>query len=364
MGWGRKAPHFFPMWLKALGVIGTAITLQSAASYAQENTGPLTDRSTGESNVNQVPESRENPRSIDAQLLPTNNVGGISVVSKALAQLKAAGYSPKDHSEKNHLRYTILIIEMPFTMAETLTENWKIMGAVSNVEQPSGSEKLPSPEVVTASHASNNTRFEFRISDALNDEQIGKLVSVGKPVSSPKLLGENGEEVSMRVGREVPYVASFQPLKDENGKDTETLQPKVETLHSGIRLNLTGTLDDDKTNVLLRVNFAQSELKRLETFTFESEHGPLTVQQPTVSATSIDTTCRAPVNKTIALCSGPIVRDVVAEREAPLIKWVPYVGRLFKNTSKATESISSIVLIRCQEHQDTAVDSNVSTPKT
>lgn len=344
----------FPMWLKSCLLIGTAIVLSSPTlSIAQENTRPLVDRTTPELDDSLIHELRHNLHLLDGQLSPNEKFGRISVVSKALAKLKVASHSSNDQSAKNHLNYTILFIELPHNRAESVTEDWKVMGTASSIDRDSSSGVQPSSEVVSASHVSANLRSEFRISisDALNDEQIDLLVSAGTPVSSPKLMGENGKEVSMRVGREVPFVASFERLKGENGKETATLEPKVKTLHHGIQLDLTGTLDDDKKNVLLRVKFAQTELKHLDTLTIESEDGPLMVQQPTISATGIDTTCRVPLNKTIALCGGPIERDIFVEREAPLIKWIPYVGQLFKNTSKTTESISTIVLIRCHEHQ-------------
>ncbi len=92
-------------------------------------------------------------------------------------------------------------------------------------------------------------------------------------------------------------------------------------------------------------------LKGMDPFTYESNHGPLTVQQPQLSTTGIQTTCKVPTNKTIALCSGPIVRETVVEQSVPLIGRIPHVGKLFNKTAKATESISTIILIQCQEYK-------------
>jgi hypothetical protein len=84
-------------------------------------------------------------------------------------------------------------------------------------------------------------------------------------------------------------------------------------------------------------------------FTYESEDGPRTVQQPSFTSTKLQTTCQTPINKPIALCSGPTIRETVVERGVPLIARVPYVGRLFKYQAIGSESITTFILIRCQE---------------
>ncbi len=296
MQFGQGGQFCFPKWVRSFLLASALVYLPSSTvSIAQENTGSLVDRSM-------------------AQLL-----------------------------------YTIRVVEVPTEKAKPLTEKWNLVGASSTIKYPSNTGSRPNSAVIPASFTNTATTSEIRLSEALNDAQIDALIGAGNVVSSPKMLGHSGEEVSVRIGRLVPFVAAFEPTKDENGHDTTTLKPRVETIHDGIGLDLTGDLGEDNENIRLQFKLLQSKFTGMDTFTFESEHGPLTVQQPSVSVNTIQTTCNAPANETIAISGGPIDRDVVVEQEVPLLGKIPYVGRLFKNTAKATESISTIILIRCQE---------------
>jgi len=249
------------------------------------------------------------------------------------------------------LLYTMHVVEVPSEEALVVVGKWNLAGAVTSLtEEANSGLPLKKNAVVQASFKASATTFEVRLSDALSDEQINELVGLGKVISSPKIVGRNGTEVNVRVGREVQFIAAYEPVKDENGNDAASMQPKFVNIHDGIKLDLTGAFDDMKENVRLECRFAHSQLKGMDSFTYESKDGPLTVQQPQLSTTGIQTICKAPTNKTIALCSGPIVRETVVEQSVPLIGRIPYVGKLFKKTGKATESISTIILIQCQEY--------------
>lgn len=250
------------------------------------------------------------------------------------------------------LLYTMHVVEVPTEEATAIVEKWNLAGATTSLTQEANSG-LPQEKnaVVPASFRASAATFEVRMSDALSDVQINELVGLGKVISSPKIVGRNGAEVNVRVGREVPFIAAYEPLKDENGNATAAMQPKVVSLHDGIKLDLTGAFDDMKEYVQLECRFVHSQLKEMDSFTYESKDGPLTVQQPKFSTTGIQTTCKAPANKTIALCGGPINRETVVEQSVPVIGRIPYVGKLFSKTAKATESISTIILIQCQEYK-------------
>lgn len=147
------------------------------------------------------------------------------------------------------------------------------------------------------------------------------------------------------------FIAAYEPVKDKNANGATSMQPKFVNLHDGIKLDLTGAFVDKKENVQLEFRFTHSQLKGMDSFTYESKDGLLTVQQPKLSTNWIQSTCKAPTNKTIAFCSGPIVRETVVEKSVPLIGRIPYAGKLFTNAGKATESVSTIILIQCQEYE-------------
>ncbi len=368
---GQGSQSLCSIWVTVVLLIGATVVLPGAAlSVAQENSGQVgycTESFPAGSALAKIEADGHSPseaRQLLLDRLPKGQDGSsdensTEIVSSAQLlndQLHVHGSREYINLVKQQLinvqkfglqqlLYTILVVEVPTEEAKAIVEKWKLAG------KSTSSVTLQNNAVVPASFAASATQFEFRISDALSDEQINELSGLGKVISSPKIVGQNGAEVNVQVGREVQFVATYEPVKDENDNDSTTMQPKVLNLHDGIKLDLTGVLDSLKENVQLVFNLKHSQLKGMETFTFESKHGPLTVQQPNLRSTAIQTTCHVPVNKTMAICSGPIIRETVVEQSVPLMGRIPYVGKLFKNTAMATESISTIILIRCQEHE-------------
>lgn len=254
-------------------------------------------------------------------------------------------------SEANpkHLLYTMLVVEVSAVEAKAIIEKWNLVGASTYAEQKTNSRKLIPNAFGRAAHTDSNTTSEFRISDGLSEQQINEIVGLGKLIASPKIVAESGAEVTMRVGSDVQFVAAYQAVEDENGK--EIMQPVAGTIHDGIKLNLSGALDEEGKNVQYDFSLLNTQFKGMGSpFTYESKDGSLTVQQPEIRSTEIQTSCKTEANKTIAFCSGPTIRESVVEQGVPMIGRIPSLGKLFRYTSEASESISTIVLIRCQEH--------------
>ena len=279
----------------------------------------------------------------DDQLYVQGSLECIKLVKQQLIHVEEFGLS--------QMLYEMLVIEVPTDEAAAIVNKWNLVGGSVKVEQETKSGFFWKKAVVPAAATASANTFEFRVSDALSEEQIDKFVGLGKVIDSPEIVGQNGSEVTMRVGHEVQFVAAHEREKDENGN--ETIQPKVGNLYDGIKLDLTGVFDDMKQNVRLGLTLTHSSIKGMSTFDYESKDGPLTVQQPNFRSSGIQTTCNVPTNKTIGLCCAPTVRKSVVERGVPLIGRVAFAANVFKNSAKYTESITTIVLIRCQEHKAT-----------
>ena len=146
-------------------------------------------------------------------------------------------------------------------------------------------------------------------------------------------------------------MAAYEPVKDEEGNDTGTLKPKLTSIHEGIAFDLTGALDSKNEDVELGFTFQHSQVKAMGTFTYESKQGPLTVQQPNIKTNRIKQLAVLQPTRRWPCCCGRIIRESVVEQTVPLIGRIPYVGKLFKNTTLTTESDITIILIRCQEHK-------------
>ncbi len=378
MRFGHGSQSRGSIWFTVVLLIGATVVLPGAAlSVAQESLGKVdyfTESFPAEIALAQI-EADGNSPSEARQLLQdrllkghdwSNHANSTEIVPSAQLQndqLHVQGSREYINLVKQQLiniqefglkqlLYTMLVVEVPTEEAKAIIEKWNLVVGSTSTTQKTNSDRLLKNAVVPASSTSSTTTSEFRISEAFSEEQINELVRLGKVISSPKIVGENGAEVNVRVGRDVQFVAAYEPVKDENGNDSATMQPMVGTIHDGIKLGLTGAFDDKKENVQLEIRFAGTQFKGMgNPFTYESKDRTLTVQQPKFTFTEVQTTYKAPINKTIALCSGPIIRESVVERDVLKIGRVPYVGKFFKNTAKATESISTIILIRCQEHK-------------
>lgn len=245
------------------------------------------------------------------------------------------------------LKYEIRIIELPTTKAKMLVKDWQVVGEIA---------KKAEEGVVAASYTVDAAEvFQTRKSGALSECEIGKieeLIEAGADaLAAPTIIGLNGMPVEMMMGGEVPFVSSFHPLEDEDGNKTETMQPVVGFAKTGMILKLTGALDKKTETVDLSLDYTQAELKGMDSFTFNSGNGELTVQQPVLEQNQVVTHEKMPLNETIAICGGTRAKETVTEQRIPILSKIPGVSRLFKSSSISREMVSTIILIECSQVQ-------------
>lgn len=267
---GRPCPSW--MWCAIFTLFGIAVLPDTTLSFAQESSKQF-DRYAG--------------------ALPAG-IGSATI--EAVGQTNRYSTS-SSHSAGRQLLYTVRVVELPTDEAKRFTETWQLAGGATATQQQANFGTLLESTVVPAAYTSassrtSSTTSEVRLSSGLSEEQVDELVESGKVIHSPKIVGENGAAVDVRVGREVQFVAAFEPPKDQNGNNTATMQPVVGTIHHGITLELAGTIDDEKGLVRFELGLMHTELKGLgNKFTIESKDGPLTVQQPEVSSFGVRTSC-------------------------------------------------------------------------
>lgn len=283
-----------------------------------------------------VPSARLQNDRIDVR----GSLAYIESVHQRLIQIEAFGL--------RRLLYKIVVVEVPSDKAKAIIETWDLMGGRSHVSQAANADKLPENAIAPASFNASTKTIEFRVSRGLSEGQIGELVDSGKLIRSPEIVGDNGAEVVVRVGSDVPFVATYEPVQDENGGTA--MQPVLGTIRDGITLRLTGTFADREETVCLELGFTDAKLEGMgDPFMFKTVAGPLPVQQPEFASTGFWTPWKVSTDQTVAVCSEK-VRESVVERGVPLMGRIPYVGKFFKFNSKTTESITTIVLLRCQEY--------------
>ena len=253
------------------------------------------------------------------------------------------------------LKYTVRIMEIPTEQLLDSMQDWQVLGRTQlggNNEVVSAIQVDPSSDsesnvVVTASATGLNDLWSVKTSGALQDEQIRKLISMGEILSAPKLTGHNGVPIELMVGSEVPYVTGFETETDDNGNTITTNKQKIEFATAGIRLRLLGLLDKQESEIDLDMVFEQSDVKDVNTFTFNTESGPATIQMPVINGSKMQTNCKLPVDQTIAICASPIVVESAVKKSVPILGKIPLLGRAFSSTTTSSKLVSRVVLIEC-----------------
>jgi general secretion pathway protein D len=142
-------------------------------------------------------------------------------------------------------------------------------------------------------------------------------------------------------------------------------------------LNVQATVSPDKRNVRLTLNPNFSQIDKVDTFTFEGSKTSkknstkkgtnlnkndtaavtdeedeeeevitgTTVQQPSFSTTTVSTTVSVPDGGTILLGGIKRMREGRTERGVPILSKIPYINRLFRNTTIGRETSTLMLTV-------------------
>ncbi|MEM7473858.1 MAG: hypothetical protein AAF483_02640, partial [Planctomycetota bacterium] len=192
-------------------------------------------------------------------------------------------------------------------------------------------------------------------------------------LQAPRVTMFDGQQASINDTVQRPFVTSLTPVV---GDFAVAQQPVIVILSEGTVLNVQATVSPDKRFVRLTLNPTFSQLDRVDTFTFEGSQttrtnseragtdllnpngstsgttdenetiiAGTTVQQPSFATTSISTTVSVPDGGTILLGGIKRMREGRLERGVPILSKIPYVNRLFKNTSIGRETSTLMMTV-------------------
>lgn len=191
-------------------------------------------------------------------------------------------------------------------------------------------------------------------------------------MQAPKVTLFDGQFASISDIVQRPFVTSIVPVV---GDFAVAQQPVIVVLDEGTRLNVQGVVSEDKRFVRLTLVPTFSQIGEVNTFTYEGSRSSnskstqnvdtngdgvidakdedteetvtqgTTVQQPTFASTSVQTTVSVPDGGTILL--GGIKRQSEGRSELgiPFLSKIPYVSRLFRNTSVGRTSQSLMLMV-------------------
>ncbi len=187
-------------------------------------------------------------------------------------------------------------------------------------------------------------------------------------LQAPRVTMFDGQFATINDTVQRPFVTGLTPVVADFAV---AQQPVITVLNEGIILNVQSVVSQDKQYVRMTLNPTFSRIDRVDTFTFEgtetSRNGTnvldptgkvtgqrnneetivtgTTVQQPSVASTSVTTTVSVPDGGTILLGGIKRMREGRIERGIPILSKIPYVNRLFKNTSVGRETSTLMMTV-------------------
>ncbi|GIX00730.1 MAG: hypothetical protein KatS3mg111_4062 [Pirellulaceae bacterium] len=192
-------------------------------------------------------------------------------------------------------------------------------------------------------------------------------------LQAPRVTMFDGQFASINDTVSRPFVTSLIPVV---GDFAVAQQPVITVLNEGTILNVQATVSQDKRFVRLTLNPTFTQIERVDTFTFEGSETTrstsqtdgtnildpagiinsqnedeevvrqgTTVQQPSFATTSISTTVSVPDGGTILLGGIKRMREGRLERGVPILSKIPYLNRLFKNTSIGRETSTFMMTV-------------------
>lgn len=194
-------------------------------------------------------------------------------------------------------------------------------------------------------------------------------------MQAPKVTLFDGQFATISDQTQRPFVTSITPVV---GDFAVAQQPVIVVLNEGTQLNVQGIVSDDKRFVRLTLVPFFSQIGAVDTFTYEGRRSTrsssraeedtngdgvvdeldavdtddteqiiegTTVQLPTFAFTSVSTTVSVPDGGTILLGGIKRLSEGRVERGVPMLSKIPYVSRLFRNTSAGRQASSLMLMV-------------------
>lgn len=153
--------------------------------------------------------------------------------------------------------------------------------------------------------------------------------------SNPRITVRDGKDASFVVGTEVPVITSESESSDSVTDGNTNTVRSVEYRTTGLTLNVTPYVHS-KGVVTLEISQALSEAQLNKTSSISS---------PVILKRSVDTEVVVTDGQTIVL--GGLIKENNSETEVkiPILGDIPFIGHLFKTTSKGTNRTELIIII-------------------
>ena len=172
-------------------------------------------------------------------------------------------------------------------------------------------------------------------------------------LTAPRVTFFNGQRAYVLVTREIAYISELEPIPDATG-----FSQTIDVIQDGVVLDVEGTVSNDRRYVTLTLQPSLAtvdEIRQItqtatatigdgddtETVAFEG-----TLELPTITLTQVAATVSIPDQGTLLLGGQRIVAETEIEAGVPVLSKLPFVNRLFTNTSTAKDERTLLILVR------------------
>jgi type II secretory pathway component GspD/PulD (secretin)/tetratricopeptide (TPR) repeat protein len=174
-------------------------------------------------------------------------------------------------------------------------------------------------------------------------------------LTAPRVTFFNGQRAFVIVARQISFISDLEPIPDALGFD-----PTLSVTNSGVVLDVEGTISADRRYVTMTVRpslaTVTTPIRSITVFgaaqlgnnNNNAQVIPLQgfIEAPELELTSVRTTVSVPDRGTLLLGGQRLAADVEVEAGVPVLSKIPYLNRLFTNSSTIKDERTLLILIR------------------
>jgi type II secretory pathway component GspD/PulD (secretin) len=167
----------------------------------------------------------------------------------------------------------------------------------------------------------------------------------------------SGDSATLLIQKETHYKAGSELRNDTVTGGTglsysiSVWDQTIETLETGIQMEITPVISSDKKYVLLNIMVSLNDLLGFATetttaFTAQGEVVSDTFQLPITEQTQVQTRVNIPDQGTVLLGGLTLAGENEVEAGVPALSKVPFLGRLFSNRSDVKDKQILLMLVK------------------
>ncbi|MEX2388078.1 MAG: hypothetical protein WD534_09380, partial [Phycisphaeraceae bacterium] len=199
----------------------------------------------------------------------------------------------------------------------------------------------------------------------LDDLEVNLLVHATQAsqrsisLTAPRVTFFNGQRAYVIVARQFAFVSELEPIPDAVG-----FEQTLSVVNSGVVLDVEGTVSADRRYVTMTLQPSLATVAQIRQINQSAifipdgggdgdgdGDGPAvpfqgTIEAPELELTSVAATVSIPDKGTLMLGGQRLVAETEVEAGVPVLSKIPFLNRLFTNTSMAKDERTLLILVK------------------